>query len=43
MEKKDGMKFCWRHCHWVVEQCEVCESCPDPEDLACDESEDQWK
>ena len=31
---KPGMKFCYKLCRWVVEQCDVCESCITAEDLA---------
>lgn len=32
-----GMKFCYRHGQLMVEQCNVCEYCLKPEDLACNE------
>ena len=35
-----GKKFCWRHGHYMVEQCEVCESCLTPQDLAWNESDE---
>lgn len=36
-----GRKFCYRYCHEVVEQCEMCESCPDGWGIAWDEGEEQ--
>ena len=32
-----GRKHCYRYGSVVVEQCEVCESCLKPKDLACNE------
>ena len=36
---EEGRKYCWRYGWDVVEQCEVCESCPEPGDLAWNEEE----
>lgn len=35
-----GKKFCWRYGCYMVEQCEVCESCLAPEDLAWNEGDE---
>lgn len=35
-----GKKFCYRHGQWMVDQCEVCESCLGPEDLAWNEEDE---
>lgn len=34
---KPDMKMCYRYGMWVVEQCEVCESCLEAEDLQSSE------